>query len=112
MSLGFLTKYLFIYLIFAVKIIFILQIIKNKEFKTKFLIPGTIFILILTPHLIWLFQNDFVTIKYALNRTGIEQTNFLDHLYNPYIFIAKQIVNFISKKKIKMLILNFRKCFT
>ena len=121
MSLGFLTKYLFIYLIFAVKIFFILQIIKHKEFKARFLIPSTVFILILTPHLIWLFQNDFVTISYALNRTGIEQINLLNHLYNPFIFLAKQIgvlipviimlLTFIKIKKNNFINLNKDKYF-
>ena len=66
MSIGFLTKYLFIYLILTIKIIFILNLLKKKNFKIKFLIPGTIFIFFLTPHIIWLFQNNFVTITYAL----------------------------------------------
>ena len=91
MSLGFLTKYLFIYLILAIKVIFVLQLIKKKTFKIKFLIPGIIFILTLIPHLIWLFHNDFITITYALNRTGIEENSFINHMYNPIVFLTKQI---------------------
>jgi len=91
MSVGFLTKYLFIYLILTVKIIFLLQLIKKKKFNIKLLIPGTLFILLLTPHLIWLYQNDFITITYALNRTGIEETDFTKHLYNPFLFLVKQV---------------------
>ena len=112
MSIGFLTKYLFIYLIMAIKIIFILNLLKKKNFKIQFLIPGTIFIFILTPHIIWLFQNNFVTITYALNRTGIEETLFYNHLYNPLLFLIKQIgilvpvfimlFTFIKIKKIKL----------
>tara|TARA_A100001015_G_scaffold285700_1_gene353548 strand:+ start:2593 stop:3966 length:1374 start_codon:yes stop_codon:yes gene_type:complete len=106
MSIGFLTKYLFLYLIISVKIIFILQLIKSKKFKLKLLIPGAVFLIIFIPHLIWLFQNDFVTITYALNRTGIEQTNFLDHLYNPFIFVAKQIAILIP---VIIMLLSFAK---
>ena len=51
----------------------------------------TLFILLLTPHLIWLYQNDFITITYALNRTGIEETDFTKHLYNPFLFLVKQV---------------------
>ena len=91
MSIGFLTKYLFIYLILTVKVIFILHLIKKKNFKIRFLIPGIVFTLILIPHLIWLFQNDFATITYALNRTGIEDSNLINHLYNPFLFLIKQI---------------------
>tara|TARA_B100001564_G_scaffold359539_1_gene381738 strand:- start:2270 stop:3640 length:1371 start_codon:yes stop_codon:yes gene_type:complete len=116
MSLGFLTKYLFIYLILTIKIIFILHLIKKKIFKIKFLIPGFIFILFLLPHLFWLLQNDFTTIVYALNRTGIADANFLNHLINPFLFVIKQIgilipvfillLTFIKLKKIKFNILN------
>ncbi len=91
MSFGFLTKYLFIYLILAIKIIFIIRIIKTKTFNLKLLIPGIIFIIILTPHLIWLFQNNFVTVTYGLGRTGMEEAGFINHILNPLIFLIKQI---------------------
>ena len=87
MSIGFLTKYLFIYLIFAI----ILDSVRRKTFNIKLLIPGAIFILFLIPHLIWLFENDFITITYALNRTEIGGVNILNHFYNPLLFLVKQI---------------------
>ena len=112
MSIGFLTKYLFIYLILTIKIIFILNLLKKKNFKIKFLIPGTIFIFFLAPHIIWLFQNNFVTIIYAFNRTGIDETHFYNHFYNPLLFLLKQIgiltpvlimlFTFVKIKKIKL----------
>ena len=49
----------------------------------------------LVPHLIWLFNNEFVTITYGLNRSGLEQSNIIDHLQNPLIFLFKQIGIFI-----------------
>ena len=111
MSIGFLTKYLFIYLILTVKIIFLLQLIKKKKLNIKLIIPGVIFVLFLTPHLIWLYQNDFATISYALNRTGIEETSFINHFYNPFLYLAKQagilipvfimLITFIKVKRIK-----------
>ena len=111
MSIGFLTKYLFIYLILTVKIIFILNILKKKNFKIKLLIPGAIFVLILLPHIIWLFQNNFTTITYALNRTGMGEDSLINHFYNPFLFLIKQIgilipifvmlITFIKIKKIK-----------
>ena len=112
MSIGFLTKYLFIYLILTVKIIFILNLLKTKKFRGKLLIPGIIFIIFLLPHAIWLFQNNFSTITYALNRTGIEEDNFISHFYNPLLFLVKQVgilipifimlFTFIKIKKIKI----------
>ena len=113
MSIGFLTKYLFIYLILSVKLIFILHIMQRKSFNINFLIPGIIFMLFLAPHLIWLFNNDFVTITYALNRTGIEGKGILDHFYNPVLFSIKQfgilfpvIAMLLALVKIKKIDLN------
>ena len=91
MGLGFLTKYLFIYLILAIKIIFILKIIKEKKFYFKYFIPGLIFIALTLPHFVWLFENNFVTINYAFQRTGIQESTFITNLKNPFIFILKQI---------------------
>ena len=83
MAFGFLTKYLFIYLIIAIKIIFLIKIKKDKKFNHYYFIPGIVFLVFITPHLIWLFKNDFVTISYALARTGIEEKieRELEHIY-------------------------------
>ena len=43
--------------------------------------------IILAPHLIWLNNNDFITIKYGLARTGLEQSNIIDHIKFPIIFL-------------------------
>ena len=43
------------------------------------------------PHIIWLYNNEFVTITYGLKRTGIEETNLIDHIKHPIIFLIKQI---------------------
>ena len=89
-ALGVLSKYLFIYLLAAIDIFFIYLIIK-KKFNFKCLISLVTFFLFLIPHLIWLTENDYITIFYALNRTGIEEANYLNHLYYPFVFLAKQI---------------------
>ena len=90
-ALGVLSKYLFIYLLVAIDIFFIYYIITNKEFNPKSLISLISFILILIPHFIWLADNDYITVNYALKRTGLENANFLDHVYYPLIFLGKQI---------------------
>ncbi len=90
MALGFLTKYIFIYLIVTIKIIFIIKLIKKKNFNLRILIPGVVFFIILIPHLIWLKQNNFISIFYAFNRTGVEEINLINHIYNPFIFLVKQ----------------------
>ena len=88
-ALGFLSKYLFIYLIIGIKIFYIYYISKNN-FKINYIIPGIIFLLILTPHLIWLTENNYITVVYGLKRTG-EVKNYLDHIVLPLVFLGKQI---------------------
>jgi len=89
-ALGVLSKYLFIYLLAAMDIFLCYMIIKKKV-NFKSLISLISFFLILLPHLIWLTENDYITITYGLHRTGTGDQNFLDHFLHPVIFLAKQI---------------------
>ena len=109
MALGFLSKYLFIYLILSIKILFILKILKNKTFNLKLLIPGIIFLFILSPHILWLFQNNFVTLNYALSRTGMEEAELIKHFYNPIIFLFKQLVILIPVVIMLFTFIKFKK---
>ena len=92
-AIGFLTKYLFAYLLLSVVMIFAYEffITKTRKIDFKHYLPIEIFFVLLVPHLIWLFQNDFVTIKYAFNRAGLVDYSFLNHLKFPIIFLMKQI---------------------
>ena len=92
-AVGFLSKYLFIYLLVSINLLFIYSTFVKKitKFDFKYLITLEIFAILLVPHLIWLYENNFVTITYGLNRTGLEETFFLDHLKYPIIFLLKQI---------------------
>ena len=90
---GFLSKYLFIYLLIAIDILFIYLIFfkKEKKFHFNYLISLEVFLVLLIPHAIWLFNNDFVTITYGLARSGLDSSTFLDHLTYPITFILKQV---------------------
>jgi len=90
---GFLSKYLFIYLLISIDLLFIYLIFikKERKFDFKYLITAEVFLFILIPHLIWLNNNDFITIKYGLARTGLEEFNLIDHIKFPLIFLVKQI---------------------
>ena len=92
-AIGFLTKYLFAYLLLSVTMIFAYEffITKTRKINFKHYLPIEIFFVLLVPHLIWLFQNDFVTIKYAFNRAGLVDYSFLNHFKFPIIFLIKQI---------------------
>ena len=89
MALGFLSKYLFIYLILGV-IIFYFYFIKKNNFKIIYFLPGIIFLIIIFPHILWLTENNYITILYGLKRTG-ETKVFLDHIIQPLTFLSKQI---------------------
>ena len=92
-AIGFLSKYLFIYLLVSIDLLFIYLIFfkKSKKFDFKYIITLEVFIVLLVPHLIWLYDNDFVTVLYGLERTGLEHSSITNHLYQPLIFLIKQI---------------------
>ena len=71
--------FLFIYLLFKKKI----QILNIS-------ITGLITLIILTPHIVWLFDNSFSSIFYGLNRTG-GIGSLINHLILPFTFLIKQI---------------------
>jgi 4-amino-4-deoxy-L-arabinose transferase-like glycosyltransferase len=90
-ALGFLSKYLFIYLLIGIKLFFLYYLIKNKRLNFKYFIPIIVFLLVLSPHLRWLVDNDYKTIAYGLKRTSLESSTFLNHLIYPLKFVFKQI---------------------
>ena len=48
--------------------------------------------ILLMPHFFWLFENNFITIFYGLDRSGVTEFNFIDNFKNPLIFLFKQII--------------------
>jgi 4-amino-4-deoxy-L-arabinose transferase-like glycosyltransferase len=92
-ALGFLSKYLFIYLLVSIVLLFIYLILikKTKKFDFKYLIAIEVFLVLLIPHLVWLFNNEFITIVYGFKRTGLEDIGTLGHFKYPIIFLFKQI---------------------
>ncbi len=89
-AIGVLSHYLFIYLLIALDIFFLIMFIK-KKINFKFLISLVPFFIILFPHIIWLIENNFTTLTYGLHRTGTGNQNFFDHLFHPFIFLGKQL---------------------
>ena len=35
-------------------------------------------------------ENNYISFTYALHRTGLDESNFINHLFNPIIFLSKQ----------------------
>ena len=110
-AFGFLSKYLFIYLLVSISILFIYLIFlkKDRKFDFKYLITIEVFLVVLVPHLLWLNNNDFITLSYGLARTGLEQSTLIDHIKFPVVFLLKQvgvlipflILSWLLVKKIK-----------
>ncbi len=92
-AFGFLSKYLFLYLLVSIDLLFIYLIFikKDRKFDFKYLITAEVFLVALVPHFIWLTNNEFITITYGLARTGLEQSSLINHIQFPLIFIGKQI---------------------
>ena len=112
-AIGFLSKYLFSYLLISILLLFTYFIFvrKNKKLDFKYFISLEIFIVLLVPHLIWLNQNDFITLTYGLKRTGLENSSYLDHLKFPIIFLIKQfavIVPFLILSKLLIKKIKFK----
>ncbi|MDC0385715.1 glycosyltransferase family 39 protein, partial [Pelagibacteraceae bacterium] len=66
-ALGFLSKYLFIYILITLFIFFILNFKKYKKSLKGYFLSISISLILIIPHFIWLFENNFVTIFYGLN---------------------------------------------
>ena len=90
-ALGFLTKYIFVYLLISLFFYLIFILTKKKRINFKFLYALLIFFLITAPHFKWLIQNDFTTLYYALKRGGLNEFNIYNHLLNPIKFLINQI---------------------
>ena len=91
-SLGFLSKYLFIYLLISLFTYFIFYIKKNKKYFSNYFFSIIISLILLVPHFIWLHENDFITISYALSRSALTDSTWINHLTNPLIFLIKQVL--------------------
>ena len=91
-AIGFLSKYLFVYLLASIFLLFAYLIfIKNdRKFDFKYFITLEVFVVLLVPHLVWLYGNDFITIFYGLKRTGLEPS-LINHFEQPILFLLKQL---------------------
>ena len=90
---GFLSKYLFLYLLVSIDLLFFYSIfiIKDRKFQFTYLISLEVFLLLIIPHLVWLTSNDYVTITYGIARTSTQEYQIFNHIINPILFILKQI---------------------
>ncbi len=67
----------------------------NRDARRAWRTPGpylaaVIIVAIFAPHVYWLVQNDFVTLRYAMERAD-HGGRWTDHLVNPLVFCLKQL---------------------
>ena len=116
-ALGFLSKYLFVYILASLFLYLIFNLKKYKNQIINYFFSVIISLLILTPHFIWLYENNYSTITYGLRRSSLGNTEFIAHLVNPIIFTFNQLIIllpfiimiFVLLKKIKLLKLKNQK---
>ncbi len=91
-AIGFLSKYLFVYLLASIFLLFMYLILikKDRKFNFKYFITLEVFVILLIPHFVWLYGNDFITILYGLKRTGLEPS-LINHFEQPILFLLKQV---------------------
>ena len=87
---AFLSKYLFIYLGIAIDVI-IIYMIFTKRIDYKCFSSLILLIIVLIPHLLWLMENNYITITYGVHRTGSDDFNIINHIKHPVVFLIKQI---------------------
>lgn len=93
-----LTYYLSLYLLASIAIFFISEIIINKKFNIKYILTLMVYVITLSPHLFWIFQDNFKSIEYAFFRSfgdPLSELNsfpFLGNITYPFIFLIKQTV--------------------
>mgnify|MGYP001184206785 CR=1 FL=1 len=87
---AFLSKYLFIYLGLAIDVV-IIYMIFTKRIDLKCFSSLIPLIIVLIPHLLWLMENNYITISYGLHRTGSDEFYLINHIKHPIIFLIKQI---------------------
>lgn len=90
-GLGFLSKYIFLFLAFAV----IIMIVFVRPFRRCLKTPGpyvaaALALAVVAPHLLWVVENDFITISYGMARVHADSGFFGNHLYYPMKFLLGQ----------------------
>lgn len=96
-GLAFLGKYLIVFLFFAMFVY--LLVAEREQFKQKGMYLAILTgLIVISPHVIWLFNNDFFSFTYMIERTGSETHNLptvlvkLCHLFYPVKFVVDQIL--------------------
>lgn len=101
-GLGLMTKYFTAIPIFVMFWFMCFSPKARRGFKSiGFLYAIITVMLVILPHLIWLFQHDFLTIRYAFNRAAQAHPNFIQ-------FGFSQIIDFLLPLLIFFVLIKFK----
>lgn len=106
-GLGMMTKY------YTLLLLIPLFLLLLKDFRHYFKKPGLyfcllIFITVITPHLIWLFTHDFITLNYVISRTVME-SHWSNHIYFPLQFAIEQLETLLPVLILLLIFIPFAK---
>jgi 4-amino-4-deoxy-L-arabinose transferase-like glycosyltransferase len=92
-AIGFYTKY-FIFLLIGTIGLYALVYNDGRRYLATSgpWICSISFLLLVGPHLYWLYETDFLTFRYAIGRSNAAGSLF-DHVYNPINFLLAQLAN-------------------
>jgi len=92
-----LSKYLAAFILVPL----LLYLLVDREARQALRGPGpylalACFMALIAPHLVWVWQNDFITLGYGLQRTGIDEArDWSRHLVNPLRFVLAQAAHLV-----------------
>ena len=94
-GLGLMAKYYTFALLLALTLFLLSHKATRKQLLQKPALAGlAICLVIILPHTIWLFHNDFITVKYVFARAGTQPT-LADHIIFPSLFTYGQLQAFL-----------------
>jgi len=89
-GLGMMTKYYIVMLLLPMALLLCINPQGRAQFKKPGLYIGAlIFLVVITPHVAWLFSHDFITLGYAVGRVS-SPPSWYNHLFFPAQFAWQQ----------------------
>lgn len=118
-GLALMVKYLILLLFFCMGLFLLTDKKHYVIFKTKGIyLAILVFLAIVLPHSIWLFQHDFVTLGWATDRieatawTGYTTNLVNKHLIDPFFFLLQVLGNVIGGLVLFLFTLNKRQSYS
>lgn len=89
-GLGMMTKYYIVMLLLPMALLLCINPDGRAQFKKPGLYIGAlVFLVVITPHVVWLFSHDFVTLSYAVGRVS-SPPSWYNHVFFPAQFVWQQ----------------------